>query len=120
MATASITRKQAKALYDFCQENKQGEFGFAKDHGAYFYATTGNQEDGNFSNSIQYIKGCDPEQDETKLGDWYDNAREKCGGDDFGESFPIEWLHVFFTNEHFSNKRTFSVRFNKNSISLVS
>jgi len=38
MTTASITKSQAKKLYDFCVEHEGKEFFFAKDHGAYFVA----------------------------------------------------------------------------------
>ncbi|MBB1438565.1 DUF3085 domain-containing protein [Shewanella sp. SG41-4] len=119
MTTASITREQAKALYEFCTKNNLDEWFIAKDHGAYFGATAGSNNAGNFSNSIHYIKGCNPDQDEEKEGDWYDNAHDKFGGDDFGIHLPTSWLKAFFTDESFSKKRNFSIRVNKSSVSLI-
>ena len=115
MTTASITKSQAKKLYDFCVEHECKEFFFAKDHGAYFAATTRSSEDNTFKNSIQYLKGCNPDSDE----DYYEEARHKFGGDDFGDHLPTTWLKVFFTEKRFEKKRMFSVRFNKNSILLA-
>ncbi|MEH6454724.1 MAG: DUF3085 domain-containing protein [Cocleimonas sp.] len=119
MATASISRKQASELYEFCKQHKLGEFFFAKDQGAYFGATNGTNEKGNFSNSIHYIQGCDPEQDEAKAGDWYDNSGDKFGGDDFGLPLPLDWLKIYFTDDAYSRKRTFGILINQSSVSLI-
>jgi hypothetical protein len=119
MTTASIPRKKAKELYEFCQKNQVGEFFFAVDNGAYFGATNGGHDSGNFTNSIHYIKGCNPDQDEAKEGDWYNNAHYKFGGDDIGIPLPVDWLRIFFTSDALSHKKTFGIKINKNSVSLI-
>lgn len=115
MATASITREEAKKLYEFCKTNKVDEFFFAKDQGAYFGATTGSQKNNDFSNSIHYVKGCNP----TLNDEWYDYAWAKFGGDDFGVHLSTTWLEAFFNDESYSNKRTFGIQINKRSVSLI-
>ena len=115
MSTFSITRKEANKLFQFCKENSLKEFFIAKDQGAYIGATAGSQSEGNFRNSIHYIDGCNPEKDE----DFYANARDRFGGDDFGEHLPVMWLNAFLKHPSFQKKRKFSIRLTNTSIKLV-
>jgi hypothetical protein len=83
--TAQITldRKQIIALADFCATHNKDTFFIAKDHGAYVGASTGET-----NQCIYYFKGCNPAID----ADFYENARYKFGGDDFGELMPVSIL----------------------------
>lgn len=117
MATASITRTQAQKLYDYLVEHEQTVFMFAKDQGAYFCGRPVNdpKNPDETVNSIQYVKGCDPNKD----GDsWYDTARNRFGGDDFGEQIPREWLNVFLTDPGLRHRRTFMIQLKADRIVL--
>lgn len=119
MPVASITREQASQLFTFCKDNSIKEFFFAKDQGAYFGATVGSHEDKNFKNSIQYLKGMNPDIENKDGSDWYDNALDKFGGDDFGVELPVQWLSVFLEDPRMAKKKMFSIRINTNSVRLV-
>ena len=111
----SIKREQALELMKFCLVNKVDDFFIANDNGAYFGATYGGHDDGSFKNNIQYIKGCNPDNDP----DYYEECRYKYGGDDFGVHLPVDWLKTFFNDNHYKNKRMFAIQLNQTSVKLV-
>jgi hypothetical protein len=119
MTTASISKAQAKKILDFCQTHSLEKFFFAKDQGAYFGATVGKNEDKTFKNCIEYINGMEPDKKNKDGSDWYDNARMKFGGDDFGIHIPVSWLTLFFQKKEFVNKRRFSIKITANNVQLV-
>jgi hypothetical protein len=62
----------------------------------------------------------DPDKTEKEnKGDWYDNARDKFGGDDFGFKMPTEWLKLFCTSKALASKRMLSIRIKAKSVELV-
>lgn len=75
MPSLTINRDQMQALVD----SGQDQFYIAKDSGAYIGACGVDPI---------YFRGCDPNKDE----DWYETARGKFGGDDFGEHAPMQLL----------------------------
>lgn len=87
MPQITLKKAQVQQLVAFCDEHKQANFFMAKDQGAYVGAAAGIV-DGQMKNCIFYFKGCDPQKDQ----DWYHNARDMFGGDDFGENFPVSHL----------------------------
>lgn len=86
MPSITLKRAQVAELVRFCAEHKEDKFFVAKDHGAYVGANTGKDE--TFKSIIYYFPKCDPEKDQ----DWYENASDLFGGDDFGEMLPVDWL----------------------------
>ena len=113
MSTASISRAQAQQLSDFCVKHSIDEIAFVVDHGAYFMARKGTPENDDFENSIQYLKGLNPNTADSD--DWYDEQRYKFGGDDFFVKLPSSWLLVILKNV---KKQSFSIKLNANSIKL--
>lgn len=76
MPTLTLNRADIDKLAAFVTEHSLKQIFVAKDHGAYVGASVGEK-----NNCIFYFKGCDPAKDK----DYYDTARTKFGGDDFGE-----------------------------------
>lgn len=93
-----LSKAKAKQLLDFCKKYKLENFFFAKDQGAYFGQNTGTHGNEDFKNIIFYVKGCNPDIDE----EWYENARNKFGGDDFGEHFEISVLESLLNSDEWS------------------
>lgn len=89
MAMITLSSKQVAELKTFCKTHSKDKFFLAKDQGAYVGAA-GQDEIGQMENCIFYFKGCDPLKDD----DWYENAHDKFGGDDFGEFLPATWLDL--------------------------
>tara|TARA_R110000787_G_scaffold86717_2_gene184860 strand:- start:310 stop:672 length:363 start_codon:yes stop_codon:yes gene_type:complete len=89
MPQITLSKNQVTKLSKFMRKHDSENWFLAKDQGAYVGATGGSHEDGNFENCLYYFKGCDPNKDEF----FYDTAREKFGGDDFGEQFDAEIIH---------------------------
>jgi len=81
MIQMTINKKEVQDFSTFLTQNELSEFFFAKDEGAYVGATA--LKKGERVKWIKYFSGCNPEKD----ADCYDNARDKFGGDDFGEFF---------------------------------
>lgn len=81
MPQITLNRKDLDTFADFLNKHGLDKFFLAKDDGAYIGATAGSHEDGNFERCIFYFAGCDPKKDEF----CWENARDKFGGDDFGE-----------------------------------
>lgn len=80
-----LSRVQVQQLVDHCEKYDLKQWFIAKDHGAYVGASAGAED---HQKCIFYFKGCDPQKDQ----DWYDTARAKFGGDDFGEMMEVESL----------------------------
>lgn len=89
MAQITLKANEVRQLSDFLKRHNRDTFFVAKDHGAYVGATAGSNADGTFENLVFYFAGCNPEKDE----DYYENAMDKFGGDDFGEMLPAQWVH---------------------------
>ena len=87
MIQMTINKKEVQDFSTFLTQNELSEFFFAKDEGAYVGATA--LEKGERVSWIKYFAGCNPEKD----ADYYDNARDKFGGDDFGEFFSADFIH---------------------------
>jgi len=78
MPAITLSAKQVQQLVNTGEDS----FYIAKDHGAYVGA--GQSDKGGV---CFYFRGCDP----TKGGDdWYHTCRDKFGGDDFGDTLPME------------------------------
>jgi hypothetical protein len=80
-----LTREQVERLIALCEANHLEKYFVAKDQGAYVGASAGPAPE---QKVIYYFEGCDPEKDEN----WYENAREDFGGDDFGVHLPVSGL----------------------------
>lgn len=83
MVTMTINQQETADFSAFLTAHNLTEWFLAKDHGAYIGATI----DG--AKWLKYFQGCNPD----KSADFYDNARFKFGGDDFGEFFPSAAIH---------------------------
>ena len=83
MPQITLKQTQVKALSALCKASGETKFFVAKDQGAYIGANSAGKS------LVYYFAGCNPEKD----ADWYDNAHDKFGGDDFGELFSAELLH---------------------------
>ena len=62
----------------------------AKDQGVYLLSNglnEGEKPPGELG-LVVYAENCNPETDK----DWYDNARNICGGDDFAEFIDLDWF----------------------------
>lgn len=60
-----------------------------KDQGVYLMAPTEPRQMLDHQQCVvAYAEGCDPR----KNGDFYENARAECGGDDFCEAIPLQDL----------------------------
>lgn len=79
----TLKRPEINKLAAFIRANKCETVFVAKDQGAYFGASVGAD-----NNCIFYFQGCDPAKD----NEWYETAREKFGGDDFGERLPVQFV----------------------------
>jgi hypothetical protein len=79
-----LTKPRLREFADFLSEHQVGRWFLAKDDGAYIGATNGKKhDDPAFARKLFYFAGCNPNTDD----DYYDTARDKFGGDDFGEFF---------------------------------
>lgn len=76
MPSLTLNRADMDKFAAFINAHSIKQIFIAKDHGAYVGASIGEK-----ANCIFYFAGCDP----TKDKDYYDTARSKFGGDDFGE-----------------------------------
>lgn len=85
-AQITLKKKQVDEFAAFLRKHNKDKWFLAKDEGAYIGATGGSQEDGTFENILFHFAGCDPKKDEFA----WDNARDKFGGDDFGEHFDAD------------------------------
>jgi hypothetical protein len=83
MPQITIPMNDVKRLVQFCQTNSLTNYFIAKDQGAYLGASTGKD-----NNILFYFAGCNPDKD----ADFYDNAHDKFGGDDFGEQLKLQDL----------------------------
>ncbi|UTZ34951.1 DUF3085 domain-containing protein (plasmid) [Vibrio campbellii] len=92
MSKLIFTKTQVQELSAFCSDNNLANFFLAKDQGVYIGATVGSHKDNSFKNCIKYAEGCDPEQDESIHGDWWENSAHLCGGGDFGEHLEVSIL----------------------------
>ena len=76
MPSLTLNRADIEKFAAFINAHAIKQIFIAKDHGAYVGASIGEK-----GNCIFYFAGCDPSKDK----DYYDTARSKFGGDDFGE-----------------------------------
>lgn len=91
MHSIELSKRQVQQLVDFGIEHKQDSYFIAKDQGAYLGMSLGMDP---APKCLFYFPGCDPSKDE----DWYDTARAKFGGDDFGEHMPLADLQRYLQN----------------------
>lgn len=108
MIQMTISKSEVKDFSTFLTNNDLSEFFFAKDQGAYVGATA--VEKGERVSWIKYFAGCNPEKD----SDYYDNSRDKFGGDDFGKYFSADFIHKMA-----SRRWKIVVRISPSRISLV-
>lgn len=113
MGIARFTRKQVEVLVQFGSELNKEKFFLAKDQGLYLGITNGSHEKGDFSNCIQYAKGCDPK---LNSDDWYETARSIAGGDDFGEHLDIDILVSVLRDKNWTQ---FNVRITANELQFL-
>lgn len=92
--TARFNREEIARLAAFCKAHNCPTFFLAKDQGAYIGATAGTEKNNDFCNCVLYVDGCNPDVDEN----WYETARRKFGGDDFGEMLDVRWLDAVLEN----------------------
>lgn len=85
MPQITLSLPEVKRLIKFCDDNALTDYFIAKDQGAYIGASKGGD-----NNCIFYFAGCNPEKD----ADWWDTARDKFGGDDFGEHLSLANLRA--------------------------
>lgn len=83
MPIITITKKETQQFSEFLSSRGLKEWFLAKDHGAYI----GAYHEG--ETWLKYFRGCNPDKDDH----FYDTARDKFGGDDFGENFPSDYIH---------------------------
>ena len=83
MPIITISKKETKEFSDFLSSRGLKEWFLAKDHGAYI----GAYHEGD--TWLKYFRGCNPDKDEY----FYDTARDKFGGDDFGLHFSSDSVH---------------------------
>ncbi|CCN40068.1 hypothetical protein VIBNIFTn2_120050 [Vibrio nigripulchritudo FTn2] len=102
MSKLIFTRTQVQEVSNFCNDNNLETFFVAKDDGIYIGASVGSNKDNSFKNCIQYAEGCDPKQNELEHGDWYENARDLAGGDDFGEYLDASVLHEVLKQDYWT------------------
>jgi hypothetical protein len=91
MAQITLSVADLQRLVEFCAKNELKRYFIAKDQGAYLGASTGKD-----NNVIFYFAGCNPEKD----ANFYDNAHDKFGGDDFGEQLELEHLLAMIGRIH--------------------
>ena len=89
MPAITLNADKTRELSTFVRKHGLDKFFVAKDQGAYIGAAAGSHEDGTFENKIFYFRGCDTKKND----DFYENARYKFGGDDFGEHMSVDFLH---------------------------
>lgn len=111
MPQLTLNAKQVRTLSAFCKKHGNKHFFMAKDNGAYVGATGGSHEEGTFENCIFYFKGMDPNKNE----DAYDAALYAFGGDDFGETFDVDFLHKLADNQ---NLHSMTVKVSASSIRI--
>tara|TARA_R110000744_G_scaffold6491_1_gene22691 strand:- start:159 stop:491 length:333 start_codon:yes stop_codon:yes gene_type:complete len=85
----TIGKKKIDKLAEFIRKNNLDHWFMAKDDGAYIGASTGPER------VIYYFAGCNPDKDEYA----WETARDKFGGDDFGEHFAVEDVLTAADNE---------------------
>lgn len=73
-------------------EHQNEDILFVKDQGVYLMAR------GLTENAVVYAQGFNPETDD--FDDWYDTARDICGGDDFAETIPLATFQMIAGNKH--------------------
>lgn len=95
MPQLTLNAKQVRELSAFCKKHDAKTFFMAKDNGAYVGATGGSHDEGTFENCIFYFKGMDPNKNE----DYYEATAWAFGGDDFGETFDVDFLHRLADNK---------------------
>jgi len=88
MPQITLTRDDLNEFALFLRKHNVEKWFIAKDHGAYIGATN-NEKGDNFQSKLFYFSGCNPDTDE----EFYDNARNKFGGDDFGDFFDAAIVH---------------------------
>ncbi len=81
-AQLTLSVAQTRELADCIIKHNIPNFYLAKDHGAYVGAGILDVQ-GEPQGVVFYFRGCDPSKDP----DYYDEARYKFGGDDFGVTF---------------------------------
>ena len=106
MPQITLKKEQVQQLVDFCDKQGCKNWFLAKDQGAYVGASAGEK-----GNCIFYFKGCDPSKD----AEWYDNARNAFGGDDFGQHFDTRMLRDALKIQDMTG---FVVKVNPRSISM--
>ena len=89
-------------------ETGYDNFYIAKDQGVYVGAGSSTTED----LVITYFNGCDPNKDEF----WYEEARAKFGGDDFGEQVPMRQLEMVGRADHIASV---TIKVNARSIKML-
>lgn len=112
MPQITLTKPRLREFAGFLSEHKVKRWFLAKDQGAYIGATNGKKhDDPAFARKIFYFKGCNPNTDE----DYYETARDKFGGDDFGE-----WLEPSIIYELAGNPKVTAMilKVNKNNITI--
>lgn len=82
---------------------------FVKDQGVYLLAFGKKAPK---DNKIAYAKGFDPEK--VNFDDWYDKAHRICGGDDFAEDIPTEFLERIIAR----GCKTFSIKLTARSMNM--
>lgn len=86
MPKITVGRNDVLRILQFTRMHKCRWF-VAKDEGAYVGASRGKD-----CNIIFYFDGCNPN---TPFDEWYNTSKKLFGGDDFGETLPLDWLtHV--------------------------
>tara|TARA_R110000744_G_scaffold50337_2_gene108908 strand:- start:334 stop:693 length:360 start_codon:yes stop_codon:yes gene_type:complete len=118
MPQITLKRDQLDEFALFLRNHDVEKWFIAKDHGAYIGAT--NKEKGDkFKNKLFYFSGCNPDTDE----DFYDNAIDKFGGDDFGEFFDSDVVHKICGDPRAKNmvvivgKTSISIKSNQTKVS---
>ena len=118
MARLSFPREQVQEVFDWQKALGADNFSLAKDQGVYIcgdpVAKENPKNEWDTDNKLAYAKGCNPETDD----DWYEEARHKVGGDDFGEQLPLQWLELFLTHQHYANKKVMVINVGATQISL--
>lgn len=99
LAEHSIKAAKRRPTFAQQEENTTIPKGFilVKDQGVYLLSNGLNAQDQtpNESGLVVFAESCNPNTDE----DWYHNAWNICGGDDFAEFIELDWF-LYAQSEH--------------------
>ena len=114
MPQITLSKKELRNFAHFLSCHQVERWFLAKDEGAYIGATNGkNRDDPAFAHILFYFKGCNPNTND----DYYDTARDKFGGDDFGEFFEPSVIYELAGNPKVT---ALVLKVNKASITIQS